>query len=773
MKPAIRLFFYILLILPAAGLAQNTLPIGGWATHLPFNAGLSLTQSPEHIYYATEYAILQIRKSDLSTRKFTRTEGLNGSSIAKIYYHPEAGCLVVAYTDGLIDLVFENEVRSVPDIKIFNNVPIIKNIRSISRYNENEVFINADYGLSSLNVRTGRIAFTLFTPGIRINQTLVYQDQLYMATDKGFYRFALKGGGLVQDFNSWKLLGAESGLNPGLNYTGVAEFEGDLFVASATEGIRMLQQDQFELVYSSQSYTVQYLKSGKNGLTAGLSCRNCNYRIAYAPDGVSWQVLDNDCTSRHLDSEIQDDGRIWLADERWGFRYLDSWTANCNALFVNGPFNKEFFEIKSLSDGIYIASGGIDAVFTYVFRADGIYTYKENKWDVINAVNVPLFAEKDIRDILRVAEHPDKNKIYYASFQRGIVEFDRTTGQYQLFNQTNSALGVAQGDETRVRVIGLDFSPRDKSLWALAYLAQKPLVSLNAAGQWKAYELPGFSTEVSEVKVDLNGYKWIVPRRELGIMVFDEGNPDDPRDDRSIILNTGNSNLQSNKVYTVEVDQDGDVWVGTAMGPVVFECGSSVFSGNCKGSRRKVDQDGIIGFLLETEEVLSIAVDGGDRKWFGTRNGVYVQNPVGDVQVYNFNTRNSPLLGNTIYDIGVDQKTGEVWIGSENGIQVFRSEATAARNSFIEEISSFPNPVPPDYTGPIAIRGLARDARVKITDVSGRLVFETFATGGQALWYGKDYLGNPVAAGTYLIFANSTKDFDTSEGLAGKIVVVR
>ncbi len=57
--------------------------------------------------------------------------------------------------------------------------------------------------------------------------------------------------------------------------------------------------------------------------------------------------------------------------------------------------------------------------------------------------------------------------------------------------------------------------------------------------------------------------------------------------------------------------------------------------------------------------------------------------------------------------------------------------------------------------------------------MSGRLVFETFATGGQALWYGKDYLGNPVAAGTYLVFANSTKDFDTSEGLAGKIVVVR
>ncbi|MBK9270443.1 MAG: hypothetical protein IPM48_02510 [Saprospiraceae bacterium] len=753
--------------------AQVDLAIGQWATHLPFNSGLSLAQSPQSIFYATDYAILQLRKEDLSTQKITRTEGLNGSSISCIYFHPALNVLVIAYTDGLIDLVSDAEVRSIPDIRIFNNIPIIKNILKITPYKGDEVFINADYGLSSLNVKTGRITFTLFTPNLKVLHSLQHGPYVYMATEKGLFRFDTRTNRLIQDFSGWELLDAAFGLNETSVYPSLALYKNDLYIASSADGIFKMTGDQFVPVFTSIQREVLYLKSGPKHLMAGMHCAACPSQLAFTENGIDWEIREDDCTQQNLDIEEEENGRIWLADKRWGYRFAGGPKEACDALFVNGPLNKEYYEIKSLSDGIYVASGGIDAVFTYLFRADGIYTYKDRRWDVINQSNVSLFAGLDIRDILRVAEHPDQNKIYYASFQKGIVEYDRNTEEYKLYNDKNSALGVAQGDETRIRVIGLDFDQHDKSLWAAVYLARRPLVSLDNQGQWRSYELPGFSTELAEVKVDRNGYKWIVPRRELGVMVFDEGDPDNPNDNRSIILNNSNSNLQTNKIYTVEVDLDGDVWVGTAQGPVVFECGSSIFAGTCKGSRRKVDQDGIIGFLLETEEILSMDVDGGDRKWFGTRNGVYVQNSVGDLQVYNFNTSNSPLLGNTIYEIEVNQQTGEVWIGSENGIQVYRAEATAAKDVFTEEITSFPNPVPPGYDGVIAIRGLARDARVKITDVSGRLVFETFATGGQALWDGKDYLGKPVSSGTYIVYANSTKDFDVSEGATGRIVLVR
>ncbi len=464
-----------------------------------------------------------------------------------------------------------------------------------------------------------------------------------------------------------------------------------------------------------------------------------------------------------------------MADPRWGFRRAISIHDPCQSIFVNGPFSNNLYEITPTSDGVFVASGGIDAKYTYVYRPDGVLSYKNKQWDVMNGGNVPVFSQNDVRDILRVVEHPDGNKLYFASFGAGVIEYDKVTQDYTLFNaaNTNGILGFAIGDETRVRISGLAFNKIDKSLWIADFLAGKALVSYSNDKVWRSYKLNEISTEVIDVKVDNSGYKWIIPRESTGVLVFDEQDPNNPNDDRSILLNNSNTNMVSNRVNTVEVDLEGDVWVGTDQGAIVFECGSSIFEGTCKGSRRKVDQDGIIAYLLETESVISIGIDGANRKWFGTRNGLYVQSSNGEDQVLSFNTKNSPLMGNVIYDVVPDQKTGDVWIGTEGGIQVYRSDAIAARNVFSSSIYAFPNPVNANYSGPIAITGLSRDARVKITDISGRLVYETIANGGQAIWDGKDYLGRKAASGIYLVFANSTRDLDASEGIVTQILITR
>jgi hypothetical protein len=62
---------------------------------------------------------------------------------------------------------------------------------------------------------------------------------------------------------------------------------------------------------------------------------------------------------------------------------------------------------------------------------------------------------------------------------------------------------------------------------------------------------------------------------------------------------------------------------------------------------------------------------------------------------------------------------------------------------------------------------------VKITDLSGRLVFETISNGGQAIWDGKDYLGRKASSGVYLVFANTTQDFESAEAIVTKIVISR
>lgn len=69
-----------------------------------------------------------------------------------------------------------------------------------------------------------------------------------------------------------------------------------------------------------------------------------------------------------------------------------------------------------------------------------------------------------------------------------------------------------------------------------------------------------------------------------------------------------------------------------------------------------------------------------------------------------------------------------------------------------------------EYNGTIAIKGLVTNADVRITDVSGQLVFRTIAQGGQATWNGKNYLGQKPKSGVYYVFVSNTDGAKTKTG---------
>ena len=85
---------------------------------------------------------------------------------------------------------------------------------------------------------------------------------------------------------------------------------------------------------------------------------------------------------------------------------------------------------------------------------------------------------------------------------------------------------------------------------------------------------------------------------------------------------------------------------------------------------------------------------------------------------------------------------------------------------------ALPIPVRPGYSGPIAIKGLVRDASVKITDINGKLVYETKALGGQATWDGRDYNGEKAATGVYLVFSANENTSIPSDAIVTKILIV-
>jgi hypothetical protein len=121
------------------------------------------------------------------------------------------------------------------------------------------------------------------------------------------------------------------------------------------------------------------------------------------------------------------------------------------------------------------------------------------------------------------------------------------------------------------------------------------------------------------------------------------------------------------------------------------------------------------------------------------------------------------MPSNTIQKIAVDGVTGDVYIGTDQGLISFRSTATDGGTTN-GTVQTFPNPVPSGYTGQIAIRGLVADADVRITDIAGQLIYRTKALGGQAVWNGLDYTGKRPQTGVLLIFITNKDGLQTSVG---------
>jgi len=264
---------------------------------------------------------------------------------------------------------------------------------------------------------------------------------------------------------------------------------------------------------------------------------------------------------------------------------------------------------------------------------------------------------------------------------------------------------------------------------------------------------------MKKMLIDQNGQLWAPVRRSgEGLLVWsNNGTPDDVTDDASRILTTGagTGGLPDPTVFSVAEDKEGNIWVGTSQGIGVYYCPGSVLTSNgCDADQIKVERDGYIGYLFGTESIRAIAVDGANRKWIGTTNGLWLISDDGKKELLKFTIDNSPLPSNQITDISIEDKTGEVFIGTLGGLVSYQGDAIGDCSD-CDEALVYPNPVKPDYTGPIAIKGLTDNAYVKITDISGTLIFQGKANGSQMIWDGKGYSGNRAKSGVYLVFSST------------------
>ena len=88
----------------------------------------------------------------------------------------------------------------------------------------------------------------------------------------------------------------------------------------------------------------------------------------------------------------------------------------------------------------------------------------------------------------------------------------------------------------------------------------------------------------------------------------------------------------------------------------------------------------------------------------------------------------------------------------------------------LDNVKIYPNPVRENYDGEIFISGLEDNCDIRITDISGKLVYKTVSQGGKISWDGKNLNSNRCATGVYLVFITG---LDSKNIAVKKLLIIR
>jgi hypothetical protein len=475
-------------------------------------------------------------------------------------------------------------------------------------------------------------------------------------------------------------------------------------------------------------------------------------------DGNSFSFPeDNGQVQRPQNVDADPDGLVWYSDLFAGLTSIQN--GNFNRFVPNGPFKRTVFDMAWYDGSMYVASSSLNPTLpgSYPFLPNGIYRSTDQVWTNYNEFNVAGLA--GITDIAAVEPIPGENKLLVGAHLSGLLEFDLgdpyNNNSIELFEQ-------APGESNPYRSIAMA-SDASANIWITnAFAGAAPLICRRPGGQYLYFTEKTSSIlgkPLNSIAVDEFNQIWIGTAGS-GVYVYNYGGTLEDQSDDALKFIGSSFDLPSVDVRSIATEQDGEIWIGTAGGIGVVFCPGAIFNNTCIVDRICVPRQDTTNFcdnLLENEIINCITVDPANRKWIGTNNGLFLQSSDGLETIHYFTADNSPLLSNIIRSVAINEENGDVFIGTALGINTYRADATFTDVAGSEAPYVYPNPVRPDYRGPIAIRNLPNNANVKIVDVAGHLVYETSSEGGQATWDGRDVKGDRVHSGVYIVLSADDK----------------
>ncbi|TAE29948.1 MAG: hypothetical protein EAZ92_05295 [Candidatus Kapaibacterium sp.] len=759
------LFFVAMISISFAAMQAPTrlvaqVRVSAWQTYSSMlNIRATASDRNGTVWAGTSGGVFSYNPSTNAVQEYRNVNALLGLDITALAIHPTTGDIYAGGFNGVINIFDGKNWRNITDV-LSANTPR-KQINSFL-FIDNLVFIGGEFGLivfdPARNVITETVQrFGALQPNLPVKQLLLAQNRIWAATDGGVVSAQLGSRSYVSPA-LWTIHPLVANNTP-LTQQAVSQIAvlGTSVYAVQDKSLWQMRQNRFDTTLVTAFEPIVSMQAFQN-------------QLYYASQSRVWRLRQEEqlmvADPRFINglNVVQVQGMERLSvNTTQSFGFLTPSVGGMtmppatpvNFISLNSPLANRFRSLTvDKQGGLWCVSGaGFPAQIPNDGGATGISLFENEKWSVFNVANYP---QMRANTYYQIDAQPD-GSVWAANFGRaGVLQIERTgsgtgtsanTGfRLTSFTTTNSTLSFSSGEFIVTGQVRTD----ERGVLSMPnFLADSLVIQRDAQGRFYKRSSPILREKQYIFQaIDRANTRWFATWRGTQILAYNDNNTlSNPNDDIWYYLPSG---LIEEGQSCIVADKQDFVWIGTPknlyaiINPGVVLNTTSPVRISLETNRALADQS-----------INAIAVDALNYKWIGTNNGVWVLDEVGGKVLAQFTTQNSPLTSNSVFAIAIDDNSGKVYFGTDNGLSVAQT-LSVKPNADFSALRCFPQPFVPQQDNELVIDGLAENSEVKISTIDGILV-RSFAKSNSrtVVWDGFDNFGRAVQSGVFVISAYS------------------
>lgn len=753
---------FALVIATVCASAKVAIAPGEWKTMHSYRDITAISPSLDKVYVAASGGVFAYDKKTKEITTLTTLDGLSPSPIITLVYVEEANSLFILHTDMCIDVMTDGKVFTDESLK---DKDISGKILNSIKVEGEKVYLSLDAGIVVYNAKK-REVFDTYIIGndgelVKVFQTVENRGDVFALiqdseSEIGKMIKVCRKGNNANDYSAWDTV-----IPPlGSNIKQMENVNGHVVVLTDAGLFAYLGKDGWVDV-SPRGIVPERIQVYKNRCTCLTNWQLMvfhednlgNYKYKHCIANLAVYDVDEDVT--------------WIADG--GLRMIEmgdpgETSVKSDPILPDGPSQNEYYSIELQGEDVFLAGNNgwaTPAVIDYL---------RDGKWHALrdSMTNEQLRYFRSAECM--VVDPQDKDHIFVPTWW-GVYEFYKDT-LVNIHDKSNASFSEANS-ASECTITDIAWFDEDNNLIVANPESKGFLLHvMNKDGEWKALRhnsLIGQRYAHRHIKttsgIDIIPFEY----KPCGIGFVDmNGTTWDESDDKTRLISSFKyveegvtETFSPIRVYSVEEDLKGDLWIATDQGPIILKNLKGVFDGKETCVRPKVtreDDSRYADYLLSGDKIKRIQVDGKNRKWIATEsNGVYLVSANGDKILESFTTKNSPLSSNSIVDIRFDKVSGYLYILTNDGIYIYASDSSLPSEDF-DDVVIYPNPVRPDYDGDVEIKGLMEESNVRITDQRGAVIENGLSNGGTYRFSARRNDGTRLPTGVYNIFVTTSPD---------------